>query len=141
MRRVAHARTVDANHRSWLAFFRVYTRASVLSTPTYLSASICPETAASSKKRVPVVLLAADARTSHRAQQSSEVQRTWMADHGRACLLGPRRADLAECRFHLVDHEIDHVEWTFRAERAETRAHAAIQHHGRPAADGPGNGR
>src|SRR6516162_3149907 len=41
-----------------------------------------------------------------RATESSEVQRTWMADHGRARLLGPRRADLAECRFHLVDHEL-----------------------------------
>src|SRR5262245_26489436 len=106
MRRAKRARAVDANDRSCLAFFRVYTRASVLSTPTHLSASICPETAASSKKRVPVVLLAADTRTSHRAEHKSEVQRTWMADHGRACLLWPRRADLAECRFHLVDQEL-----------------------------------
>src|SRR5262249_22208130 len=104
MRRVARARAVDANDRSCLAFFRVYTRASVVSTPTYISASICPETAASSKKRVPV--LAADTRRSHRADHRSEVQRTWMADHRRTCLRWPRRADLAEGRFHLVDHEI-----------------------------------
>src|SRR5262249_20756804 len=32
---------------------------------------------------------------------------------------GAQRTDLAECRFHLVDQEIDHVEWTFGAERAE----------------------
>src|SRR6516225_6598970 len=106
MRRVERARAVDANYRSCLAFFRVCTRASVLSTPTYISASICPETAASSKKRVPVVLLAADTRTSHRTEHRSEVQRVWMADHGRACLLWARRADLAECRFHLVDHKL-----------------------------------
>src|SRR5258708_10562138 len=90
----------------------------------------------------------------------SEVQRTWMTDHGRACLLWPRRADLAECRFHLVDHEIDHVEWTFRAERAETPqkglagersigperdgphhvdppAHPAVHHQGHPTAPSP----
>jgi hypothetical protein len=29
-----------------------------------------------------------------------------MANRGRACLFWPRRADLAECRFHLVDHEL-----------------------------------
>src|SRR5262249_53490349 len=73
-------------------------------------------------------------------------------------------AKLADGRTYLVDHEIDHVEWTFRAERAETPqkgfagerrigperdrsphaepgAHAAVQHPGRPAADGAGNGR
>src|SRR6201993_3716728 len=164
MRRVERARAVDANYRACVAFFWVYTRASGLSTPTYLSASICPETAASSKKRVPVLLSAAATRTGHRAEYRSEVQRTWMADHGRACLLWPQRADLAECRFHLVDHEIDHVEGTLRAERAETpqkglagersigperdcphhvepRAHAAVEHQGHPAADGPSNGR
>src|SRR5215510_13636102 len=113
--------------------------------------------------RVERILLAADSRTSHCAERRSEVQRTWMADHHRACLLRPRCADLAERRFHLVDHEIDHVKWTFRAERTEApqkglagergigperdcphpveaRAHAAVQHHGRPAADGAGNG-
>src|SRR5262252_1904391 len=44
MRRVERARAVDANYRSCLAFFRVYTRASVPSTPTRIAGSICPET-------------------------------------------------------------------------------------------------
>src|SRR5262249_31017845 len=33
-------------------------------------------------------------------------QRTRMADHHRACLRWAQRTDLAECRFHLVDHEL-----------------------------------
>src|SRR6516165_3497897 len=87
MRRVARARTVDANDRSWPAFFRVYTRASVLSTPTYLSASICPETAASLKKRVPVIWLAADTRTSHRAEHRDQKCSApgWRITAERAC--------------------------------------------------------
>src|SRR5262245_3611739 len=107
-------------------------------------------------------LLAVDPRRSQRAERRSEVQRTRMADHRRACLRWAQRTDLAECRFHLVDHEIDDVEGPFCAERAEApqkgfagkcgigaqrnrahhvepRAHAAIQHHGRPAADGECN--
>src|SRR6516225_6130969 len=112
MRRVERTRAVDANYRSCVAFF------------PGLHAGLCSFNAhvplrfnmsrnyGIVKKRVPVVLLAAATRTSRRAEPRSELQRTWMADHGRACLLWPRRADLAECRFHLVDHEIDHVEWT-----------------------------
>src|SRR5262249_58772902 len=64
-------------------------------------------------------LLAVDPRRSQRAERRSEVQRTRMADHRRACLRWAQRTDLAECRFHLVDHEIDDVEKPFRPERAE----------------------
>src|SRR5262249_29849537 len=108
-------------------------------------------------------LLAADPRRSQRAERRSEVQRTRMADHRRACLRWAQRTDLAERRFHLVDHEIDHVEWPFCAERAEApqkgfagkcgigsqrtrahhvepRAHAAVQHHACPTADGASDG-
>src|SRR5262249_29660097 len=92
MRRAERARAVDANDRSCLAFFWVYTRASVLSTPTYISASICPETAASSKKRVPVVLLAADTRTHLDGGSRPRV----------LALAASRRSG----RFHLVDHEL-----------------------------------
>ena len=45
--------------------------------------------------------------------------RARMTDHRRARLRRTERADLAECRFHFVDHEIDHVAGPFRAERAQ----------------------
>src|SRR6184192_3845726 len=98
-----------------------------------------------------------------RSKRKLEMQCPGMANHHRARLRRPSRANLAECRPHLVDHEIDHMKRAFRSEGAETpqerftgkggiraerdrshhiepRAYPAVDHHGRPAANGASNG-
>src|SRR6266568_6138462 len=98
-----------------------------------------------------------------RSKRKLEMQCPGMANHDRARLRRPARANLAECRLHLVDHEIDHMKRAFCAESTETpqerftgkcgiraerdrthhieaRAYPAVDHHSRPAANGTSNG-
>src|SRR5688500_3182272 len=42
-------------------------------------------------------------------ERRSEVQCAGVANHHRAYFRRAAGAELAECRFHLIDHEIDHV--------------------------------
>src|ERR1700716_2384473 len=63
--------------------------------------------------------LAGGLRINQYSVRRSEVHRARMADRRRARLRWTQRAHLAECRLHLVDHEIDHVAGTFSAERAQ----------------------
>src|SRR5215468_2267749 len=97
------------------------------------------------------------------SERKSEMQCAGMANRHRARLRRPARADLAERRLHLVNHEIDHMKRAFRAECAETpqerfsgkrsiraerdrphhiepRTDPAVDHHGYPAANGASNG-
>src|SRR5262249_14063607 len=97
------------------------------------------------------------------SESKSEMQCAGMANRHRARLRRPARANLAERRLHLVNHEINHMKRAFRAECAETpqerfagkrsiraerdrphhiepRTDPAVEHHGYPAANGASNG-
>src|SRR5262249_34981023 len=49
----------------------------------------------------------------------SKLQCAGMADQDRARARRLLRADLAECRARLVDHDIEHMAWTLGSQRRE----------------------